>query len=134
MRYITTTDMKDEVVDWTNIDKSDFSLTYDMCEKNDYGGFDNTVFMDILRSQEIKEPLAIVIYTHTGSKQIKIYSFEVNKKYRKTSIGRKLINGYCSRYDLVELSTFPETKIFYEKCLLHEEGDGHMVWRRGEKR
>ena len=91
MRYITTVDMKDEVVDWTNIDKSDFSLTYDMCEKNDYGSFDNTVFMDILRSQEIKEPLAIVIYTHTGSKHIKIYSFEVNKKYRKTSIGRKLI-------------------------------------------
>ena len=61
-------------------------------------------------------------------------SFEVNKKFRNTNIGRRLINGYCSRYDMVELSTLPETKIFYEKCLLHEEGDGHMVWRRGKKK
>jgi ribosomal protein S18 acetylase RimI-like enzyme len=69
-----------------------------------------------LVSQEVEGPIGIVIYEETEPKHIHIYSVEIREDFRYKGDGRKMINYFREKNDYVELSSLPESKVFYEKC------------------
>lgn len=111
----------------SELDKDSFSLTYDMCSKNHFT--DNITVRKFI-NQEIDHPIAIILYEVIAPKKIHIYSFEVHKNYRLKDYGRHLMAKFKEVYDEIELSSLPETKLFYEKLDFVEREENEMIWRR----
>ena len=108
------------------IKKEDYSLTYDMCSKNDYTGYK----VRMLVSQEVWHPLAVIIYKETGDKEITIYSFEVHPEYRNTNIGRRMLTHFKENANMITLCSLNEAKMFYLKLGFEEQEENRMIWRR----
>lgn len=108
------------------IKKEDYTLTYDMCSKNDYTGCK----VRMLVSQEVWHPLAVIIYKETGDKEITIYSFEVHHEYRNTNIGRRMLTKFKENANMITLCSLVDAKIFYEKLGFQEQEESRMIWRR----
>lgn len=107
------------------INKNDFSLTYDMCNKNDFS--DCKVRM--LVSQEIWHPLAVVIFKETNG-EITIYSFEVHPEHKLTNVGRRMLTHFKENAKLITLCSLNESKMFYLKLGFEEQEENRMIWRR----
>lgn len=107
------------------INKDDFSMTYDMCSKNDY----TNCKVRMLVSQEIWHPLAIVIFKETNG-EITIYSFEVHPEHKLTNVGRRMLTHFKENAKLITLCSLNESKIFYEKLGFVEQEENRMIWRR----
>lgn len=109
-----------------------FPLTADMCAKNHFYFLNEKMIVRKLVSQEVKEPIAIMIYKELLPKVIHVYSIEVRDDYKYKGDGRRMIWGLCEKNNVVELSSLPESKIFYEKCGFKETGENRFVWERGK--
>lgn len=107
------------------INKNDFSLTYDMCSKNDFS--DCKVRM--LVSQEIWHPLAVVIFKETNG-EITIYSFEVHPEHKLTNVGRRMLTHFKENAKLITLCSLNESKMFYLKLGFEEQEENRMIWRK----
>lgn len=107
------------------INKDDFSMTYDMCSKNDY----SNCKVRMLVSQEIWHPLAIVIFKETNG-EITIYSFEVHPEHKLTNVGRRMLTHFKENAKLITLCSLNESKIFYEKLGFVEQEENRMIWRK----
>jgi ribosomal protein S18 acetylase RimI-like enzyme len=71
-----------------------------------------------------------MIFEERTSENIHVYSLEVHPNNRCESVGRKMIDRLKEDHNYIDLTTLPESKIFYEKRRFVEEEDGHMVWRK----
>ena len=109
------------------IDPDSFPLSF-KCAKQ----FIDTegIVIRFLISQEVTHPLAIMIFEERTSENIHVYSLEVHPNNRCESVGRKMIDRLKEDHNYIDLTTLPESKIFYEKRRFVEEEDGHMVWRK----
>ena len=109
-----------------------FPLTYSMCCKNHFYFLSNEIMVAKLVSQEVEGPIGIVIYEETEPKHIHIHSLEIREDFRYKGDGRKMINYFREKNDYIELSSLPESKVFYEKCGLKQQEEGRFIWKRGE--
>jgi hypothetical protein len=126
--YIRRYDLHNDVVDWGDIDEDQFSLTYDMCGKNDYGSFTFPVYMDMLYDDD-GYVLGICIYRHmVDDVGIYVFSFEIRKGMRYCGIG-SMFMGIYKGMGRVGLSTLPESRIFYEKNGFESIGDSRMLYK-----
>ena len=126
--YICRYDLHDDVVDWEDIDEDQFSLTYDMCGKNDYGSFAFPVYMDMLYDDD-GYVVGICIYRHKEDiGGIYVFSFEIRAGMRYCGIG-SMFMGIYKGMGRVELSTLPESRVFYEKNGFESIGDSRMVYK-----
>ena len=125
MRWLEDTPYNETFL--SELDKDSFSLTYDMCSKNQYTG---NITVRKLINQEISHPIAIILYEVTAPKKIHIYSFEVHKNYRLQDYGRLLMSKFKEIYNEIVLNSLPETKLFYEKLDFVEQEENQMIWRK----
>lgn len=109
------------------LSQDDFPLTH-KCAKHFQN--DDPVVIRILHDQEINHPLAIMMFEEKTSENIHIYSLEVHPNCRYNFYGRRMIDRLKENHTYIDLTTLPESKIFYEKRGFNEEEDGHMVWRK----
>ena len=116
-----------------DLDKNQlFPLTSNMCAKNHFYYLSEKMTVSKLVSQGVKEPVAIMIYKEIRPGTIHVYSIEVRSDFRYKGVGRRMIQGLCEKNDTVELSSLPESKIFYEKCGFRPVEENKFVWERGK--
>lgn len=109
------------------LDPKDFPLTHKVCTDTFDG---ESVTFRMAKEQELDHPVAVVVFEEKTLDSVHIYSLEVHPKCQLLKNGRDLVNLFKTKYKYVDLTTLPESKIFYEKLGFTEEEDNHMVWRK----